>query len=29
MITLHPLFDGCNNLDQIAKIVNILGKPTK
>jgi hypothetical protein len=29
MLTLHPLFDGNNNLDQITKIVKILGPPTK
>lgn len=29
MITSFPLFDGSNNLDQIAKIINLLGAPTK
>lgn len=29
MVTLHPLFDGSNNVDQIAKIVKVLGPPKK
>lgn len=29
MVTLHPLFDGSNNVDQIAKIVKVLGPPIK
>ena len=29
MITMHPLFDGDDNLDQIAKIIKVLGPPTK
>jgi len=28
IITTFPLFDGSNNLDQIAKIIKVLGAPT-
>lgn len=29
MITSLPLFDGSNNVDQLAKIIRVLGPPNK
>lgn len=29
MVTGFPLFDGASNIDQIAKIIQVIGAPTQ